>query len=218
MAFVSLLKEDDDPPQDIPRGAAERLSRARVSVRSTETKLVLLILLQLSYVDEFGRDTNFIATIDHMLARLPYPSLHFTRWLASLPPEKDYRNRPHLRITPDMPPPSSAGPSQPKKATSVEKSPPLLPSEVELWDPPCNHCGNLKKRTEPCLVAKDRRHRDHRGFVRCEKCHYSKRRADTCAPKREKWDDASGKVIVNMEWRPTAAGGRRTQTKSTVGK
>ena len=118
--------------------------------------------------------------------------------------------------TPSSAPPPPAVGTQGSSRPSTKKrrgpSPPLIESEVEKWDPPCNRCArvNAGARTPaPCLVAKDRRHRDGQGNVRCEKCHRGKKSSDLCAPGRERLDVKTGEWIIGDDWKKTAGGSKK---------
>ena len=118
--------------------------------------------------------------------------------------------------TPSSAPPPPAvvtrGSSRPSTKKRRGPSPPLVESEVEEWDPPCNRCANVNagaRTPAPCLVAKDRRHRDGQGNVRCEKCHRGKKSGDLCAPGRERLDVKTGKLIIGDDWKKTAAGSKK---------
>ena len=113
-------------------------------------------------------------------------------------------------------PSPAAIPTRPLTGRTTRKrrgpSPPLAESEVEEWDPPCKRCAgvNVGARTPArCLVARDRRHRDGQGNVRCEKCHRGKKSGDLCAPDRERLLVDSGEWSYSDDWKTPAPSKKR---------
>ena len=64
------------------------------------------------------------------------------------------------------------------------------------------------------MVARDRRHRDGQGNVRCERCHRAKKGSELCAPGRERLDIDTGRWVLSDDWKEKGGSKKRPRISS----